>query len=389
MRASSPQFRIFFEGKNITTEITQSLISVRYLDRMYNETDELQIVVHDADGLWSNEWYPEKGSKLKLQMGYEDLLIDCGTFEIDEVQYTGTPSVMTIKSLATWVTSGMRTVRSFASDGLSIKDIAQRIADEHSLKIVGDIFNVRIARSTQYRETDLAYLNRLGQEYGFAFSVRGTQLIFTSVYDQENYNKNRPVYEIDQTDMLSFSFRDTTSRIYKTAKVGYDDPKTGEYVLTESDYITNFKKMAAELNYPPEVTADIIRQFQKSTIDVTTVFSKTEDQHQAQLKAQSILHNSNTKQQMGNIRITGYPLLVAGNNIEVTGVGKMSGVYHIVSSEHTIDWSQGYITTVEVKRIGFLDKARNKPKKAKLKTKNYVVINETTVGGQNVVTIPK
>ena len=55
MRASGPQFRIFFEGKNITTEITQSLISVRYLDRMYNETDELQIVVHDADGLWSNE----------------------------------------------------------------------------------------------------------------------------------------------------------------------------------------------------------------------------------------------------------------------------------------------------------------------------------------------
>ena len=142
MRASGPQFRIFFEGKNITTEITQSLISVRYLDRMYNETDELQIVVHDADGLWSNEWYPEKGSKLKLQMGYEDLLIDCGTFEIDEIQYTGVPSVMTIKSLATWVTSGMRTVRSFASDGLSIKDIAQRIADEHSLKIVGDIFNV-------------------------------------------------------------------------------------------------------------------------------------------------------------------------------------------------------------------------------------------------------
>lgn len=364
--ANSPTFKLFYTQGNgkavdITTDISSYLIDVRYLDRMYNETDELQIRVQDSDNVWIDEWYPKKGDKLKLQMGYNDLLVDCGLFEIDEITITGPPSVMTIKALATWVTSGMRTIKSFASDGLSIKDIAQRIADENKLKIVGKIYNVRIARSSQFRETDLQYLNRLGIEYGFVFSVRNSQLIFTSIYDQEDVNKNRPVYSIDLTDLISYSFRDTTSGIYNKAVVSYNDPKTGALVQTEQ------KADQAFIDFT-------------QIKDYVTDYTKTEDAGQANLKARATLHKYNTKQQQGSITVTGYPLLVAGNNIEVTGLGKISGDYHIISSEHIHDFSGGYTTSLEVKRIGFIEKEKSKPKKAKKNTQDYVSINATTVG---------
>jgi uncharacterized protein len=356
--ARQPVFKIFYNKKDITKDISGSLIQVSYQDNLIGEADEIDIRLEDSDGLWSNEWYPVKGDKLKLQMGFNDLLVDCGEFEIDEMQISGPPSIIGIKGLASWLTSAMRTKKTKASDGQTIKDIATKIANENNLTLIGNIFTVRIARTNQYRETDLEYLNRLGDEYGFNFSVKGDKLVFTSIFDLEN---NPPIMEVDITDMLDYSFRDKASQVYQNAKVSYQNPITGKKV--DKEVISN----------KDDIDFTYIR-------DTLQIYDKAESVAQAELKAKAVLHRFNTKQQSGLFSVPGDPLLVSGNNLDLTGLGVISGRYHIMSSSHAFDRNSGYVTTVEVKRVGFIDKVKNKRKSTKPKNQSYKVINENSQG---------
>lgn len=357
MTAQQPIFKIFYNQKNISKEISQFVTSVTYTDKMTGETDELEINLEDSDGRWMADWYPGKGDKLKLQMGYDDSLLDCGEFEIDQIEMSGPPSTVVIRGMATWVTSAIRTRKSRANDGQTINDIASKIAKDNGFELIGFIPTIRIARSNQYRETDLGYLNRLGDEYGFAFNVRGKKLIFTSLFDIED---RRQVLEIDVTELMDYSFKDKVTQLVQRAVVVYQNPKTGQKV--ETDVKAN----------QDQIDFTYIK-------DVAKIYSKTEDKSQAEQKAKALLHKYNTLQQEGTITIPGYSLCVAGNNILVTGLGVISGKYHIMSSTHTINKNGGYTTSLEIKRIGFVEKAKQAPKKKKKET-TYRVVNDSTIG---------
>ena len=53
----------------------------------------------------------------------------------------------------------------------------------------------------------------------------------------------------------------------------------------------------------------------------------------------------------GSITVAGNVKLVAGINIELTGIGKFSGKWHVVSSAHDLDNSSGYVTTATIRKI--------------------------------------
>ena len=82
-----------------------------------------------------------------------------------------------------------------------------------------------------------------------------------------------------------------------------------------------------------------------------TINGKAENDSQAKAKTESSLKKKNKEKVTGSFSIPGNPKLVAGMNIELTGIGAFSGKWHIVSSTHTIDTSSGYITDVEVRKI--------------------------------------
>ena len=47
---------IAFDGTDITTSIKPYLKSVTYVDNEEDETDEIQIQVHDRDSVWMEKW---------------------------------------------------------------------------------------------------------------------------------------------------------------------------------------------------------------------------------------------------------------------------------------------------------------------------------------------
>jgi len=94
-----------------------------------------------------------------------------------------------------------------------------------------------------------------------------------------------------------------------------------------------------------------IKQSGEGGQDMLVIHGQTENDNQAKVKSQCSLKEKNDEKITGSFSVPGNPSLVAGMNIELTGIGAFSGKWHIVSSTHTIDTSNGYVTDVEVRKI--------------------------------------
>lgn len=331
----SPYIKVLYNGKNISEEISKYLASIVYTDKVDGESDTVEITVDDVDGLWRGQWYPEKGATLDVTIGYPDRQLSCGQFQIDDIQLEGPPDTVKICGLAAGIKEALRTPRSYAHENKTLRQIALTAAQRNGLTVTGEIPDVTFRRITQNRETDLNFLRRISTEYGCLFSIRGKQLVFTTIYDIED---RQAVTELDRLDIERYSFRDKVTGTYKDAKVTYHNPEEKKVVVTE--YKTQQEKNPDDFAYS-----------QVASSDTKVIYTKAENKQQAEKKAKASLHRANSKQQEGTISLEGNPLLVAGNNFTLTGMGKLSGKWHVSESKHAIDRS-GYKTELQLKRVG-------------------------------------
>lgn len=330
-----PKFKIVYDNRDITEDISPNVLSLSYTDNDSKEADEIDITVEDVDALWRNSWYPQKGSKISLSIGYEidAVLLDFGTFEVDEVSLSGPPDTIQIKAIAAGFKKGMRTKKSKSFENQTLRQIAQYVAAQNGLTLVGTIANVKFTRVSQNREKDLSFLARIAHEYGYLFSVRDTQLIFTSVFEIE---AGQPVRTIDRSQLRSYNIKDKTSETYKAVNVAYHNPQDGAVKTARVDTLSN---------------RDNVTYKQIASEDTLEMRSKAETPAQADEKAKAAIHYKNSDQRTGSLNMEGEPLLVAGNNFMLTGLGELSGKYYITKSSHRLDKGSGYTTGVEIKQI--------------------------------------
>ena len=346
-KVTSPSFKITYEGKNITQDVSRHLITFRYKDKLENASDELEIVLEDSEDLWKNEWYPATGAKLDAQIGYTQML-PCGEFELDEIALDIPPDTITIRALAVPITTSLRTKKNKAHENCTLKQIAQKAASDNGLTLQGDIEEIQFERVTQQRETDLGFLQHLAKEFGYVFSIRAKTLIFTNAYKLE---AGQTVISIDRSQMMRCNIKDKSAKTYRKAKLAYHNPGTNKTIQATADI--------EEITNPDDQTYNKI-----VSEDDIEINSRAENDSQAGAIARAALHGANSLQQEGAITVPGNPLLVAGNNVELTGIGGLSGKYQIQESEHEIDKSDAYKTTIQLKRVGFVSLVNHK-KKAK------------------------
>lgn len=342
-----PFFTLMWSGKNVSTELSPYVTQLSYTDNVAGESDELSLSFEDVDGNWKNAWYPEKKDRVSLQFGYHNLMVDGGTFIVDEIALSGPPDVADIRALAAGVNSPIRTKISSAHEGKTLKQIAETIAGKHGMTVLGEIQPIRINRVTQNRESDLAFLKRLADEYGYLFSIRDNTLVFTAIDDIE---KGEPVAVIELTEMISYSFTDKTISTFAATTIQYSDPNTAEvFAYTEKD---------------PKA----------ESVDSQELRVKAENQQQAEVKAKAAQSKKNTEEITASFSLPGNPLLVAGSNILISGLGKISGKYHILQSNHTITRGGGYTTFLSVKRVG--EGAKQQPKPAPVQQNAQVIYSQ-------------
>ena len=117
-----PIFELFYDKKNITKDVSPYVTSIEYTDVEHGESDELLISFEDSENLWQGAWIPSKGDCLSAYIGYEaEKLLNCGTFEIDELEYYTPPDVITVKGLATGIKKPLRQKNSQGYENKTLK----------------------------------------------------------------------------------------------------------------------------------------------------------------------------------------------------------------------------------------------------------------------------
>jgi phage protein D len=324
--SSSVEIRI--AGKNVTGDVGPYLAKVRYTDRVEAESDDIALDFEDTGGKWHGSWYPQQGDTLSVKITSDGKALDCGLFEIDEVELELAPDVLTVKGIAVPIAKSLRTKNSKAFEKQTLREVAQYIADKHGLKMVGSVGamqEVEIERKTQDGQTDMSFLAGLAKEYGVTFSVRGAQLVFMDVSELE---AAASVMAISREQLSRGHFRDKTSHVYSGAKV------------TKRDMRTNKLK-----------TWETVKSVVEGVKDTLIINKQVDSDEQAKAKAEKALEEKNREKITGTITVAGHVKLVAGVNVDLTGLGKLSGKWHVVSSTHTVEPETGYVTEAEVRKI--------------------------------------
>ncbi len=326
-----PIFKVEYENINITASIAPYILSVGYTDFEHGQSDEVEIQIEDSNHLWQSDWYPSKGDTLKLNIGYEGeklenefstpaSLLNCGSFEIDELEFSAPPDTITLKALAANIKKALRQNNSVAYENKTLRQIAQEIANRHNLKLIGSIKDIKIKRITQNKKRDLEFLKNLAEEYGYIFKISDNKLTF---YETAKLKSSNPALILYRQDLISFNIRDKTHNQYKACEVTYHDPKTKKLVSS------NIKSSSAKA-------------------DTLKLNKRCENKEQAILKAQAGINKNSPIE--GSLSLIGNPHLVAGLNIELKGLYHLSGKYHITQAKHSIDRMSGYRTELEVEK---------------------------------------
>lgn len=342
-RVPHPVFVLSYGQKNITNDITPYVRSVTYTDYLSGQSDGLEVELEDADGRWVRHWYPGKGDTLSLKIGYEAApLLPCGAFEIDEIEFAQPPATVSIRGLATGIKKSVRTRVGRAYENTTLAAIAQRIAKRNKLTLTGKIRDIRIDRVTQYQERDVEFLTRLAREYGYAFKIVGSKLVFTELADLRD---GKAVVTLRATDLISIRLRDKIKDVYQQAKVKYHNPKTKKLVVCG---VKNDGQVA-EVGHTTAATKK--QSGSAASGDTLKLSTRSGSKAAAQAKAQAALDDANLQQTAGSLTLPGNPKLVAGATFALADCGKLSGKYLVESARHHIDRGGGYTTELEVKRV--------------------------------------
>jgi uncharacterized protein len=337
----NPRWVLTYAGMNITTDISAMVTELTYSDgaktptlprhrrhrQIRGASDELEVTVEDRDRRWQGPWFPARGDVVTALIGYDsEQLMNCGSFQVDELELKGPPDTMRLRCIAAGITPSIRTPRSAGYESQTLLQVAQIIAAREGMTVTGAPQNINVtwSRLTQSNQTDLHFLHELAMDHGYDFSIRGSQLVF---YSRTALEAKATVLTIERILTKTFEFKTGSQQIYKSASVAYQSPQQKMLVVA-----------AAQDSSSP-------------TGDDLHIVTRCETPQQAVLKAQSALHDANMLQVTGRLETEGAPLLVAGVNIAISGFGNFDGNYHVESSHHRLDRSGGYTTEVEVRQL--------------------------------------
>lgn len=329
-------YKVLYNNKDITSDISKALVSLDYTDNTNGQSDELSITLENSTGEWSNSYLPERGAQLQAQIIQDNKILECGIFQVDGSRMLSNKfngDTFTIKALGTGIKEAVRTFKSQAHANKTLKEIAKSIAEKYGYTVVGNIPNINIGYHVMHRQTSLRYLANLAAEYGLQFTVKGKQLVFTSIFDLEG---GASVFRFLKKQLINIDIEDKTTQTYLEA--------------TTQHYSTKGKKT---INYNA-ISANVLPFKSTYGNDTLHIYSRVENEQQAEAKAKAALYKANTLQQEGTITVPGNIIVVAGVNIELAELGYFSGFYHCTKTTHRCSKGGGYEIDAEIKRIGLV-----------------------------------
>jgi phage protein D len=309
-----------------------ALKEITYRDVHHGEVDEITFKLADGSGLWRGGWGIDEGTEVSGLMGYAGLLgakMPCGLYTVGETEAQGDGGGDTaiFHAQAAFTSKELRTERSEAFEQMELSAVIQKGADRHGLEVVGDIPVLRFERLSQEKQSDLSFWTRLAEDWGCYFSVKGSQLVFTSRESIEDMPAVRHFELISGDRATRYSLRKSTHKLYAKAEAKYLHPKSK-------------KLLKAEIEDDRVPSGDTLK-----------LDDRAETQAHAERQAKARLARENDGLGTGKITVVGDPLLVAGQVVQLGDTyGKYAGRWLVTAARHRFNAS-GYTTTINIKVI--------------------------------------
>lgn len=341
--ARRTKVKLYFKGADISKDISKYLLSLSFTDKEEDETDDISISIDDREGKWIKDWLNTdkqktekrafKGTEIRAMVIQEnsysdgkDKVLDCGTFEIDSVNYTGPPNKLTIKATSIpYKTKLRQTKHNKTWEKTTLRNVAQKIAERSSMKLMYlSDSNPSYKRREQRNMTDIAFLKRLCKHAGISLKITSKKIV---LFDAEDFEKKTEVKKIEagKGNILSYSFSTKTADTsYTSCHVVYVDPDT---------------KKKIEATYKPE----------NANKDGQTLEIKRKVSNVAEAKelARKMLRARNKKETTAELTLVGDVDYVAGITVRVYGYGEFNGKYIVEQATHNI--TGGYKVNIKLR----------------------------------------
>lgn len=352
-----------FNGKNVSTKLADYLESVSCEDVASGSSDSIDITLQNIDMKWMNQWYPTKGDKISGSITFQDwnkdgehLKLDCGTFILDEVKFSGGPLKVTLGGVAIPANESFKVrERTKTWKNVTIKNIANEIAKRYGLSLSYSGPTITIASIEQSDKTDSAFLYDLCKKYGLSMKVFNNKIV---IYDQTQQEKKAAVATITRESFIDdeWDYTDSIEGTYTGARISY---KSGE----DNEEISVFLGLKAENAAGSRV------------LNITEV---AEDYDTAYYMAAAQVNQSNEDATTISGKIWANPKICAGICVTISGMGKANGKYFVDKS--TVEVSDSRTTqTVELHkcqtRLTYTPKPKPKPQPAKKSYKVGDIVN--------------
>ena len=257
-------------------------------------------------------------------------VLDCGQFELDALEVSGPPSVVSIKSTALPFSGTVRqTAKSRAWEGCRLSGIARDIAGQNGMACLYEPgYDPFYSRAEQFQESDISFLSRLCKDAGLSLKATNNILV---LFDQAAYEQKPPVRTLRRGGGY-ISYRllaGTADARYDSCRVRYTDPATGRCI----------EGCATVEGYGPDREGN--RQLE--------VTAKVASPGEAKALAGKRLRMHNKYSKTAVFTFPGDPSLVAGVTVLLEGWGAFSGKYIVKQAVHALG-SGGYTTKITLRR---------------------------------------
>lgn len=336
MLARRSSVSVSYQGVDITADLAPDLKSFSYTDNASGTADDVSISIADPTRKWIDKWVFEKGDSFTASILTENWRKDkdkarlpCGIFIVDEPEYSGRPSVISLKGTSIPANSNfMHVKRNKVWKSIALKSIAKDIASRYGLQLFYDSStNPTYKTREQTDASDSSFLQELCEEEGFAFKLTDKKVI---IFNESSYEKKSEIAEFKEWDdaILDYSFKTQLAQTaYAGVSLKYLDPKTGKTI----DYLFSLKEI--------DTKVDKVYQLNKR--------AKTLDE--AVRLARSKLRALNKRETVGTLTLVGDVRLLSSATIRLKGFGSFSGKYYIDKAAHTV--GSGYSTSLEIHKV--------------------------------------